>query len=47
MTIVFFLSRLRTILKQEIACAGREHVMSNLTNEKAVNHLVNLMRELI
>lgn len=32
---------------QEIACAGREHVMSNLTNEKAVNRLVNLMRELI
>ena len=32
---------------QEIASAGREHVMSNLTNEKAVNRLVNLMRELI
>ena len=32
---------------QEIASAGREHVMSDLTNEKAVNLLVNLMRELI
>ena len=32
---------------QEIASAGREHVMNNLTNEKAVSQLVNLMRELI
>jgi len=32
---------------QEIACAGREHVMSNLTNEKAVESLVKLMRSLI
>ena len=32
---------------QEIASAGREHVISNLTNEKAVNDLVNLMRDLI
>jgi hypothetical protein len=32
---------------QEIASAGREHVMSNLTNEKAANNLVNLMRELL
>ena len=32
---------------QEIACAGREHVMSNLTNDKAVESLVKLMRSLI
>ena len=32
---------------REIACAGREHVMSNLTNEKAVESLVKLMRSLI
>ena len=32
---------------QEIACAGREYVLNNLTNEKAVNNLVNLMRELL
>jgi hypothetical protein len=32
---------------QEIASAGREHVMNNLTNEKAASQLVNLMRELI
>jgi len=32
---------------QEIACAGREYVMSNLTNEKAVESLVKLMRSLI
>ena len=32
---------------QEIASAGREHVMSNLTNEKAVESLVKLMRSLI
>ena len=32
---------------QEIACAGREYVLNNLTNEKAANNLVNLMRELL
>ena len=32
---------------QEIASAGREHVMNNLTNAKAASQLVNLMRELI
>ena len=32
---------------QEIVCAGREYVLNNLTNEKAANNLVNLMRELL
>ena len=32
---------------QEIACAGREYVLNNLTNDKAANNLVNLMRELL
>ena len=32
---------------QEIACAGREYVLNNLTNKKAANNLVNLMRELL
>ena len=31
---------------EEIANAGREYTMNNLTNDQAVNSLVELMKEL-